>query len=445
MIRGSDNTTTDIMPLSAGGVANASAQDAFCTMTNCLISVIYDQSGHSNHLTQAPSGGAAKGPDDGFDYQASAVGAPVTLNGQKAYGVFISPGTGYRIDDTNDIATGNDPEGMYNVIDGTHYNEACCFDYGNAERNNDDNDAGHMECVYFGTENTFGIGTGPGPWILSDQENGLFSNNLSVGVNPKDPTITYRFVHGIVKGASRNLWSLRGGNAQSGPLTTYWAGPRADGYYPMSKEGAIILGIGGDNSDGSQGTFYEGAMTSGYPSDAIENQVHDNIVAASYAVTPLTSGPALTAGSTVSIQASGATGKYIGHDNTTVELMSASLASGKAKKDETTFTVTVGNGYSGCFSFESVDTPNSFIRHSNYQLFVEANDGTATFATDSTFCPETALDGTGTSFRSWSYPSHYWRRYNNLVYIAAEGGPNPEDDPAQYNTDVSWTVQTGFA
>ncbi len=37
------------------------------------------------------------------------------------------------------------------------------------------------------------------------------------------------------------------------------------GYNPMHKQGAIILGIGGDNSKGSAGTFYEGVMTSGYP------------------------------------------------------------------------------------------------------------------------------------------------------------------------------------
>ncbi len=50
----------------------------------------------------------------------------------------------------------------------------------------------------------------------------------------------------------------------------------------MKKEGAIILGIGGDNSNGSAGTFYEGVMTSGYPSDATENAVQSNIVAAGY-------------------------------------------------------------------------------------------------------------------------------------------------------------------
>ena len=45
---------------------------------------------------------------------------------------------------------------------------------------------------------------------------------------------------------------------------------------------AIILGLGGDNGHGAAGTFYEGVMTSGYPSDATENAVQANIVAARY-------------------------------------------------------------------------------------------------------------------------------------------------------------------
>jgi hypothetical protein len=59
--RGSDGATTNITPLAAGGVANAASQDTFCKGTTCLITVIYDQSGRGNHLTQAP-GGAFKGP-----------------------------------------------------------------------------------------------------------------------------------------------------------------------------------------------------------------------------------------------------------------------------------------------------------------------------------------------------------------------------------------------
>ena len=36
------------------------------------------------------------------------------------------------------------------------------------------------------------------------------------------------------------------------------------------------------NTNDSAGTFYEGAMVSGYPSDATENAVQANIAAAGY-------------------------------------------------------------------------------------------------------------------------------------------------------------------
>lgn len=77
-------------------------------------------------------------------------------------------------------------------------------------------------------------------------------------------------------------WAIKGGNAQSGELKVYWDGKRAPGYAPMKKQGAIILGIGGDNSAGAQGVFYEGVMTQGYSSDASDKAVQANIVAAGY-------------------------------------------------------------------------------------------------------------------------------------------------------------------
>lgn len=61
----SDGALININPLSTGGIANAAAQDAFCAGTTCVIATIYDQSGKSNHLTQAPPGGAASGTDPG--------------------------------------------------------------------------------------------------------------------------------------------------------------------------------------------------------------------------------------------------------------------------------------------------------------------------------------------------------------------------------------------
>ncbi|SEG81029.1 Alpha-L-arabinofuranosidase B, catalytic [Actinacidiphila yanglinensis] len=276
--RSSDNTYLSIHPVAAGGYANAAAQDSFCAGTTCVITRIYDQSGRGNDLVQAPAGGAAGGPDN----LANATAAPTTLAGHKVYGVYVAPGTGYRDDSTSGIATGDNAEGMYAVLDGTHYNGGCCFDYGNAETSNNDTGNGHMEAIYFGNIKVWGYGSGSGPWIMADLENGLFSG-VNQHLNSGDPSISYRYTTAVVKGQP-NHWAIRGGNAQSGGLSTFYNGvrPNVSGYNPMHKEGAIILGIGGDNSKGAQGTFYEGVMTSGYPSDATENAVQSNITATGY-------------------------------------------------------------------------------------------------------------------------------------------------------------------
>ncbi|HEY7277787.1 MAG TPA: arabinofuranosidase catalytic domain-containing protein, partial [Trebonia sp.] len=224
----------------------------------------------------APAGGAAGGPDG----LANATAAPIHVGGHAVYGVYIAAGDGYRDDHTSGIATGNASEGEYAVLDGTHFNSGCCFDYGNAETNNDDDGAGTMEAIYFGTEKAWGFGSGNGPWIMADMENGLFSGS-AVHLNSGDPTISHRFDTAMIEGGN-NQWAILGGNAQSGSLFTGYSGVRPSGYNPMKKQGAIILGIGGDNSKSSAGTFYEGVMTSGYPSSSTEAAVQANIVAAGY-------------------------------------------------------------------------------------------------------------------------------------------------------------------
>jgi hypothetical protein len=274
----------------AGGYADAAAQDAFCANTICVINLIYDQSGKGNHLYQAPPGPSFKGPaKGGFDTQPIADMAPITVGGHKAYGVFITPGMGFRNNNATGIAINDEPEGIYYVIDGTHYDSGCCFDYGNSSTNGRAVGTGTMETTYFGTATAWGSGNGPGPWIMSDMEAGLFSG-YTAKQNVADPTIdSWRFVTAVVDGGGGNKWDLRGGNAQTGGLTTFYSGVRPgssanSSYYPMHKQGAILLGVGGDNGNGSSGTFYEGVMTTGYPTEATTDAVQANIVAARYDV-----------------------------------------------------------------------------------------------------------------------------------------------------------------
>jgi hypothetical protein len=301
VLRQSDLKTKDIDVVQpsasdAGGYANAPAQDAFCANTYCWISKVYDQSPKHNDLIQAPRGGFSGPGMGGFNNLPVADMAPITIMGHKVYGVFIAPGMGLRQNDTKGTAVDDQAEGQYWVINGRHFNSGCCFDYGNAEIDSRDDNNGTMETTYYGDTLPWYHGNPPGPWIMTDQE-----NNLVGCVNPDGsklcvnlPNITWRFVTAIAKGEPHH-WTSMGGDAQQGTLSVMFDGPRVNSSYdPMRKQGAILLGNGGDNSNGSQGTFYEGAMTAAgtFPSNATDQLVQANVVSARYAVQPVSLAPA---------------------------------------------------------------------------------------------------------------------------------------------------------
>lgn len=279
-----------------GGYADAAAQDRFCANTYCWITTIYDQSGKHNDLTQAPRGGFSGSALGGFNNLPLADMAPISIMGHKVYGVFIEPGMGLRIDDVKGTAVDDQAQGQYWVVNGHHFNSGCCFDYGNAEIDSRDDDNGTMETLYFGNAMSWHHGIPPGPWVMTDQENNLVGCVNPDGSRPCNslPTITWRFVTAMAKGEPHH-WATLAGDAQHGTLSVMFDGPRVNATYdPMRKQGAILLGNGGDNSNRSQGTFYEGAMTAAgtYPTNATDQLVQANIVAARYGAEPLSLAPA---------------------------------------------------------------------------------------------------------------------------------------------------------
>lgn len=286
VVRQSDGKTLDIGTIKEG-YADAAAQDAFLEGTIGYISIIYDQTGHGNDLIQA-SPGTFNGPAKGeFNTLPIADMAPAVLNGHKVYGAYFMPGMGLRNNNASYLAINDEPEGIYYVVDGTHFDSGCCFDYGNSSTNGRAVGRGTMETTYFGTSTNWGSGNGDGPWIMADMESGLFS-----GYNAKKndvPSITdWRFVAAYVNGGGGNRWDLRGGDATKTDVVTYYEGERpsspsqTDVYFPMSKKGGLLLANGGDNGNGSAGTFYEGAMTVGYPSLEAVQAVQTNIASAKY-------------------------------------------------------------------------------------------------------------------------------------------------------------------
>jgi hypothetical protein len=128
----------------------------------------------------------------------------------------------------------------------------------------------------------WGSGAGSAPWFMADFEGGVWAGGSgdSGANNPSLPSSRHDFAFGILKNTPSN-YAIRVGRAVagSGGLTTAY-----DGQTPKNilLNGAIILGIGGDNSNHSWGTFYEGVVTAGRPDDATDDAVLANVQAAGY-------------------------------------------------------------------------------------------------------------------------------------------------------------------
>lgn len=285
--RGSDQTTKDI-PVGADGFVDISTQDTFCGGTTCTISILYDQSPNHNDLAKSPK---VHWLENGGN-EANAADGKATVSGHTVHGIYVtgfSNNVAYRNNAAKGTATGDQPEAMYMVVDGKRYSDQCCFDYGNAETSGEDDGNGTMEAVYWGSDITWGgKGEGSGPWIAADLENGVFKSDKggwkseSV-MTPSAKSVIAPFATAMLKGPSGNHFTLKGGNAQSGALLTMWDSVRpSPGYSPKLLKGAIILGTGGDGSNGGTGTFFEGAITSGNPPDSVDDAIQANIVAAGY-------------------------------------------------------------------------------------------------------------------------------------------------------------------
>jgi non-reducing end alpha-L-arabinofuranosidase len=275
-VRKADGTTKDIAAMA--GYANSADQDAFCGTGKCTVSILYDQSGKANDITKAPAGcytGTASQPDNESDAKARSV----TVGGHKVYALYMIPQDGYRNNKATGMPTGSAAQGIYEMADGKRVGTACCWDFGNASVNNCNGGTGLMNSIYFGT-GYWGTGAGKGPWFLGDFENGVWSggSGASKTLNSSNPSMAVDYAFGILKTNSGN-YAIRVGNGQSGSLTTAY-----DGKSPANwaMKGGIVLGIGGDNSNSSLGTFFEGAITAGRPSDEVDALVLKNVQAAGY-------------------------------------------------------------------------------------------------------------------------------------------------------------------
>ncbi len=156
----------------------------------------------------------------------------------------------------------------------------------------------------------------------------------------------------------------------------------------------------------------------------------------------------LSVGTALSLRVTTAccTDRYLRHQDGVAVTSPISSASPELDKADATFVVRAGLGASSCYSFESRNYPGQYLRHRDYRLRKDANDGSALFAADATFCAEPGKNGQGVSLRSFNLPDRYIRHINSQVYISADGGPNSWDgNPGSWNDDVSWAVSSPWS
>jgi hypothetical protein len=298
MNTGTGGMTHDIPQVN--GFADIAAQNTACANTTCTVSKLYDQSGKGNHITVAKAGLTNGGMYAGMDDFETTIGRTDTkdkikVGGRDVYSLYMEARQGYRQTMIGtDMPVDDEPQGIYMLADGTRTGTACCWDFGNVTTN--PKSYAEMNTLFFGVA-FWGKGAGNGPWFGADIEAGVWMGGSTPGspgwgaldsaanapANPNNPSLRVKYALGFLKtGNGPERYALRMADvATATTVTTGYAGAYPSGRH-LDSQGAVVLGVGGDNSNNSWSTFYEGAIVQGFPPDASEDAVLQNLKALGY-------------------------------------------------------------------------------------------------------------------------------------------------------------------
>jgi hypothetical protein len=91
-----------------------------------------------------------------------------------------------------------------------------------------------------------------------------------------------------------------------------------------------------------------------------------------------------------------------------------------------------GLANSSAVSFQSVNFPNSYLRHRNGEIWLDVNDNSSLFKADATFYKRAGLANSAyVSFESYNFPGRYIRHRNSLLYNESGSG-------ALFNSDATF-------
>jgi hypothetical protein len=77
-----------------------------------------------------------------------------------------------------------------------------------------------METIEWDSISDWAHGSGSGPWVMVDLENGVYAGGQSTGTVSANTSLVANYVTLMVKGPSGNHMTLKGGDAHSGSLVS---------------------------------------------------------------------------------------------------------------------------------------------------------------------------------------------------------------------------------
>jgi hypothetical protein len=111
----------------------------------------------------------------------------------------------------------------------------------------------------------------------------------------------------------------------------------------------------------------------------------------------------------------------------------ARIEANVTKLADSQFRLVPGLAGSGTVSLESANFPGYYLRHKNFEVWLEKNDGSAQFASDATFHRRAGLaDPASLSYESYNYPGRYLRHWEYLLNVQAVSTATDRADATFY-------------
>jgi non-reducing end alpha-L-arabinofuranosidase len=297
-LRVSDNQERDIGVVAASGLVDLAALNTFCSGTTCKVTTLYDQSGNGNDMWRADDPNTNQ-PGTNKPCDLMAIDYWQMSDGTKVP-VVVETGAMWKDksqclrnrDKTKNMPTGAKPQTTYAIFHAKYLNNNCCFNYGNTGNAIHYTGPGTLSALNFSKIEFWSKGTGAGPWVMVDWEQGVYAGNIAkcgsgaapaadctaTGENP-NPSVTFDIVTTLFKHNGVNHWALKNGNVKTGTLAvSIDLSSLPKGYSPLKQEGGLGLGEGGAGDSNGTGGFSEGAVMTGETTDATDNAIQKSIV-----------------------------------------------------------------------------------------------------------------------------------------------------------------------